>query len=331
MRIHERTWVSLLSWVALLVLFNACGDTGRPLKVGLVTWVGSGPFYLAEERDFFDGLEVELEVLDDAAGRRSALASGALDAMLATVDDFANAAAAGVPAVAVLKTDDSLGADGIVAGSEIRSVAELAGKTIAFPQGMPSHFFLLNVAERNGLAISEVKPRFMEAGEAGGAFVAGKVDAAVTWEPWLSQASDREGGHVLATTREYPGLISDILVVRRDVLFERPADLVKLLSGWFRAVELWQQEESASNRSMAAALGLAEDDFAAMVAGIKYADLEENLAYFGVGEGGGSAFDLTFEAAGRAWEVAGLVRDARPSAGFAEVSPLVQLASEEKQ
>ena len=281
-------------------------------RIGLVTWVGSGPFYLAKERNLYQGADVELLILDDAGGRRAALARGSIDAMLATVDDFANLSAAGLSAVAVLKTDDSRGGDGIVAGPSIQRVPDLQGKTVAFPKGMPSHFFLLHVLERHGMGSGDIIPRDMNPGDAGTAFIAGEVDAAVTWEPYLSNASQREGGHVLTSTMEYPGLISDILVVREDVLRDRPETIQRVLSGWFTAIEEWRTHGEASNQLMADALSLSIDDFRGMLGGVEYADLPTNLAYFQENEGT-SPFLEVFENASRVWEAEGIApRITRP-------------------
>src|ERR1022692_1391245 len=54
----------------------------------------------------------------------------------------------------------------------------------------------------------------MEPDVAGAAFLAGRIDAAVTWEPWLSKARTRPGGKVLLTSADVPGIIVDVVTVR---------------------------------------------------------------------------------------------------------------------
>jgi NitT/TauT family transport system substrate-binding protein len=278
----------------------------QPFVVGVVTWVGSGPFFLAKNKGLFGDSNVQISIIDDAAGRRAALSQGSIQAMAATVDDFANAAAAGLPAVAILKTDDSFGGDGIVASADIKTVKDLAGKTVAFPQGMPSHFFLIEILKRNGLSLKDLNVRYMEAGQAGAAFVAGKVDAAVTWEPWLSKAAEREGGHVLVTTRDSPGLISDIVVASRDAAANRAGDVTAFVRGWFSAVDYLHAHPKDSNALMAKALSLPLDQWDSILAGIRYSDLANNRDYFGLG-GSPSKFDAVFTTAGEVWQRQGLV------------------------
>jgi len=182
---------------------------GRPkLKIAVVTWVGFGPFYVAQDKGFFqeEGLEVQLVRIDDFGARRGALAAGELDGSVETVDSLAVGFAQNLPAVEILLIDQSYGGDGIVAKKEIQGIAGLKGKTVACAKSTPSHFFLLYLLEQQGLSPRDFALKPMEAGDAGAAFVAGKVDCAVTWEPWLSKAKETPHGHVLATTKDYPGI-----------------------------------------------------------------------------------------------------------------------------
>lgn len=337
-----RQLIAIIPWFTLVLVLSACAPTAEqkpttgseptstskssgPLRLGVVTWVGSGPFYLARQHGLFGELEVEISIIDDSAARRSALAQGSIDAMLATVDDFANAAAAGLPGIAIFKSDDSMGGDGLVAAPDIQSVADLAGRQVAFPQGMPSHFFLLHLLHDKGLDVGLIEKRYMDAGDAGAAFVAGQVDAAVTWEPWLSKATERQGGHVLATTREYPGLIADIVVANKDRLNVRREDFRALVRGWLAALDLWRSEPEGSNAAMAEALGLEQADFEAMLGGIRYADAEENRRYFGVGSSEPPPIQQVFESASEVWQMEGLVNEAPSFAQHVDPSLLAEL------
>jgi NitT/TauT family transport system substrate-binding protein len=316
--------IVLLSLLSLAACSQSQRTEAEPLIVGVVTWVGSGPFFLARDKGLFDGLVVEIQIIDDAAGRRAALAQGSIQAMAATVDDFANAAAAGLPGIAILKTDDSYGGDGIVASADISSVADLKGKSVAFPQGMPSHFFLLDALRKQGLSTRDLQVNYMEAGEAGAAFVAGKVDAAVTWEPWLSKATERQGGHVLLTTETTPGLISDIVVANKPALATRREDFKKFVRGWFAALDYMKTHRDESDRLMAKALNLPLSDWNAILGGIRLADREENLKYFGL-KGSDNEFGRVFTSAGEVWKMEGLVDKPAPLEDVVDTSLLQEV------
>ncbi|RYD03002.1 hypothetical protein N752_21570 [Desulforamulus aquiferis] len=84
--------------------------------------------------------------------------------------------------------DTSYGADGILAKQDIKTLEDLKGRSVALDVGTTSHFFLLSCLQKVGLSDKDITITPMgSSGDAGQAFVAGKIDAAVTWElawPW---------------------------------------------------------------------------------------------------------------------------------------------------
>jgi NitT/TauT family transport system substrate-binding protein len=236
----QRRFIVFLLIILFVFLGLACKQkTEEPFKLGLVTWVGFGPFYVAQEKGYYaeEGLKVEIQRIEEVGALRAALISGSLDAIVHTIDSWANAAAEGLPAVCVLKVDESYGGDGLVVKNEINSIRNLKGKTIAFSRGLPSHFFLLKLLKENGISASDIIEQHMEAPDAAAAFIARKVDAAVTWEPFLTEAANTEHGKVLVTSKDHPGFIVDNLIVRKNVAKERHEDVKKLLRAWFKAID----------------------------------------------------------------------------------------------
>jgi len=297
--------------MALTLALSSCGSSNDAasegkIRVALLTWVGYGPIHLALNKGFFEGVEVEVKVIEDTAARRAALAAGSVDASVDIVDSFTNFLASGFPASVALKLDDSIGGDGIVARSDIGDIRDLEGKSVAYPPGQPSHFFLLALLEDAGMTIDDINSKHMEADQAGSAFIAGSVDAAVTWEPWLSKAADLENGKILTTSREKPGLIVDVLTVRSDFLEKRPEAVEAFIRGWFKAVEYWKNHTKESNLIMANALQIDPSEFETMVAGVRYADYEANMAFFSKGQAGNSPFLELMQKAARIWKREGI-------------------------
>lgn len=289
---------------------NGAGDKPR-FRIATLSWVGYSPIDLALEKGFFEeeGIHVELRRIDDTAARRAALSKGSVDASVDIVDSFANAVSGGVPASAVLKLDDSSGGDGIIVRKEIQSITDLKGKKVAYPPGQPSHFFLLSVLESAGMTIDDIVSEPMEADQAGAAFVSGGIDAAVTWEPWLTKASTTPHGKILTTSRETPGLIADIFTVRNDYLKEHPEVVKKFLKAWFRAIDYWKEFPEESNEIMAKALGIRDrEEFEKMLKGVKYSDLEENQRFFKADSSGASPFTDLMNKANDVWSRAGVIR-----------------------
>ena len=277
-----RTLLPVLS----LALFAAGPAATEPLKVAHSTWVGYGPFYIAQELGFFEdeGLDVELVLMEDVKTRMPALAAGRVDAAATTVDAVLNFYSARQPFRYLFAVDDSRGGDGIVADRSIRTVAALKGKRVAFSEGSVSQFYLGVLLKEAGLSLTDIEPVNMTAGDAGAAFVAGRVDAAVTWEPWLTHGNRAEHGHVLVDSSTSPGLITDVIVTTEERLKSRTAELQAFYRAWVRAVEWQKTNEREADGIMARGVGgwLNEADvFRETRSGVAYYDDAMNRSFFG--------------------------------------------------
>ena len=164
----------------------------------------------------------------------------------------------------------------------------------------------------------------MTAGDAGTAFVAGAVDACVTWEPWVTNAKEKGKGNVLTTSRDKPGLLVDSFVVRKDFMSTKPEVVKAFMLGWFDAIEYWKENPDEENKIMAVGIGIPVEDFTAMLSGYKYSDYEDNLKYFGSIENPGQYWEV-FEAANRLWESEKIIQQPGKPENFTDVTLLKSL------
>jgi NitT/TauT family transport system substrate-binding protein len=269
-----------------------------PLRLAVSSWVGYGPLWLAEERGFFDeeGVAVDLNLIEVSADRITAMQADRLDASATTIDTWTLFAAQGADLVQVLAVDESAGGDGIVAKQEITSIADLAGKTIAVQSASTSQFLLANALDESGLSLDDVTLLDMSSGDAGAAFVAGQVDAAVTWQPWLANARETEFGHLLLDTTETPGLIVDTVAFRPQFVAENPEAVAAFVRAYYRAVEEIETNPDEANAIMAESISMETEDFVATLADLRLWGAEENEAYFGTTEEPGPINDLVLQA-----------------------------------
>jgi NitT/TauT family transport system substrate-binding protein len=329
----SKTIVFLFAAIALFAVLVGSSSNlaaaAEPVKtkIAIVTWVGYGPLFVAVEKGFFKkhNVDVDIVTIEELGARHAALISGDVGFSISTVDLFANEAAQGLPAVAIAKLSDSAGADGIVVKNEIKSVKDLKGKLVAFEKATPSHFFLINLLEAEGLSTADIKPIFMTAGDAGAAFVAGHVDAAATWEPWLTKAKETSFGHILITSKEKAGLLVDLLLVNRTFARTHPEAVEGVLRAWFEAVEYWKNNENDANQIMAKGLGLETDEFMAMLKGDHIADYEENRKYFGLANPNSRPFFQLFSDAQKIWMKEGLISSTGNAENFVDTSFLRSL------
>ena len=170
------------------------------------------------------GLKVTFKIIDDWTEGATALATNNVDVMLTTDDvwakDYAQFQEKGFGAHAFYMVDWSRGADGVIGRQGINSIEDLAGKTVAFAPYTPSHFLLWNGLKSSGLGTEQRNEIFAKAVhtkdgiEPATLFAQQKVDAAVAWDPDMSDAvTKRPGAKKIYDTRVANRLIADILVV----------------------------------------------------------------------------------------------------------------------
>jgi NitT/TauT family transport system substrate-binding protein len=122
----------------------------------------------------------------------------------------------------------------------VHSVADLRGRTIAIPSRFSDErLIVLRALKQNGLAPSDVKMVEMSPADVAGALAAKAIDAFSMGEPFPSQAEMSGFGRVLFQAREYwPDYMSCVLVVRQDMIDERPEAVQTLVDGIARS-GLW--------------------------------------------------------------------------------------------
>jgi len=241
--------------------------TQKPIRVAFNTWIGYSGFYIAQEKGIFDrlGIKVDAKVIDPLAEKNAALLRGDLDAMGGTIDSTIVTAASGVPGKVVFMFDRSKGTDGILVAGQIKTVQDLAKARIAVEEGFVGHFFLLYYLSKNGLPTEGLNLVPMTTDAAGAAFAAGKVDAAVTWEPYLSTARKRPGARVLVSSAELEPILADTLFVSQGALDQRRDDIAKLVQGIQEADEYWLAHPDEVNQLVARRWNMKPEDVAAIM------------------------------------------------------------------
>ncbi|MGH6874051.1 MAG: ABC transporter substrate-binding protein, partial [Aestuariivirgaceae bacterium] len=209
---------------------------------------------------------------------------GQIDVSGATIDSILPHFDPEQPYACVMMTDESLGADGILATRDIKTIADLKGKNVAVNEGSVSDFYLNVLLQREGLKASDVNVVNMTASDAGAAFVSKQVDAAVTWEPWLSRGKTAEHGHLLVDSSTTPGLITDVIIVKKSWLADHTKETAAIVKSWNEAIAYYREHPDESIEIMAKGVGgwlKDPKEFKATLTGIKFYGAEDNKAFFG--------------------------------------------------
>lgn len=300
---------------------------GRPIRVAIVLWGGyaggimaNGGMAASKDSAFFKdfGIEVELLQIDDFVKSRDAFRAGGdkggVDIMWTTVDAFAleYGGLEKLNPKAILQYDWSRGGDAIAVDKSIKSVADLRGKKLACAQETPSHYFALFVLTQGGLTSRDVEWVFTDSAvDAANVFKAGRVDAAVSWSPDVYVAArERQGGHILASTREASNLIADVFVARGDFLERYPEDARRFVAGWLKGVEMVKQNPARAatllQKSLTGVNSL--DDAKAMLDDVKLPDYAENRAFFDA-KGALVNYFTIYQTAQGIWRKIGKIKD----------------------
>lgn len=240
------------------------------------------------------GLKVTFKIIDDWTEGSAALATNNVDMMLTTADvwakDFGQFQDKGVSAHAFYMVDWSRGADGVIGKQGINSIEDLAGKTVAFAPYTPSHFLLWNGLKASGLSTEQRNEVFNKAVhtkdgiEPATLFAQQKVDAAVAWDPDMSDAvTKRPGAKKIYDTRVANRLIADVLVVSDRFAASSPATVVKFIEGWLKGVDFIEKNPSRAYTLIGTIkdFNIPADIAKTMLGGVKLANYADNQQFFG--------------------------------------------------
>jgi NitT/TauT family transport system substrate-binding protein len=241
------------------------------------------------------GIKVSFKIIDDWTEGAAALATGNVDVMLTTADvwakDYAQLKARGFNGRAFFLVDWSRGADGIIARPGINTLKDLAGAKLAFAPYTPSHFLLWHGLKDSGLSAAQRKDLFDKAVhtkdgiEPATLFAQQKVDAAVAWDPDMSDAVSKRGGgsKKIYDTRKADRLIADILVVSERFASRNPQTLTKFAEGWQEGVQFIKAEPSRAYNLIGAVkdFNIPAELAKTMLEGVVLTDAAENKVFFG--------------------------------------------------
>jgi NitT/TauT family transport system substrate-binding protein len=320
--------LDLSKWFGSRPSKSVAVDTSKPLptsgntassvvRVRVNIWVGCAGGLVAnggldtQPDSIFDkeGLRVSLKIIDDWTEGAAALATGNVDVMLTTADvwakDFSQFQDKGFGARAFYMVDWSRGADGLIGKQGINTLEDLAGRTVAFAPYTPSHFLLWNGLKESGLSTEQRNEIFSRAIhtkdgiEPATLFAQQKVDAAVAWDPDMSDAvTKRPGARKIYDTHVANRLIADILVVSDKFAAQSPQTLIKFAEGWLQGVQFIQSQPTRAYTLIGTIqdFNIPTDLAKTMLGGVRLSDYADNVSFFG-NPGGASDYSNIFKMA----------------------------------
>jgi len=274
--------------ISLAVFINACSmgfnQSLQPLRVGLVSWPGFDIARYGQVSEIFRqrGLEVELVRFENSQDVCRAAMRGSLDAAFSSFWDVMQVDSGDAKPVVLLTADISAGSDGIVARSGIQSIKDLVGKQIGAKLGTVNHLILLEALKTQQIQPDEIEIRDYSHEVAIEKITAGEIDAAVLWEPMLSDTATKIQGNVIYTTQQVDSLVIDVLMSSDRALKAKKAELKQFLLAWFDLMQAVETKPAQVFETVGKELGQSGEAFAIDYSGLKKGDIALNQRMFQV-------------------------------------------------
>lgn len=231
--------ISLDEWIGWKSIIDANG--------GLTTQKGS----------IYDklGIKLNISVINDATQSSNALIKGDLDGAGYTVNRYAflynKFLENKTPVKMGFITNSSTGGDGIIAKKDIKKVEDLVGKKIGVPRFSEAQTLVEWLLAKSTLTDAQIKEiranmvMFDTPDDAAKAFFAGELDAAATWEPYLTQAASLTDGHVMFSTKNATNIVLDGIVFKEEFINNNRETVSKLLEGATMAESMYATDTKA--------------------------------------------------------------------------------------
>lgn len=235
----------------------------KPLRIGWVYAMANAPALIADKKGFYaaEGLNVELKQFGDGPVLQQAFASGDLDAAYVGAPPVYQWASRGLDAKIIAKVNYGQAALIADSGDAIKNLAGLRGKRVAgLAKGSGMDVLLrayvlkehAKLDPDRDLSIIAMPPANMN-----GALERNVVDAAFTFEPFVSQALLRGNARLLLDVNQaLPNYPWYVIAALPKTLAERPDDVVKLLRAHLKAIAFLKEQPAEANRLIAAAFKL---------------------------------------------------------------------------
>lgn len=280
MKYHRSVYVraAIYIWLCMfsaLAIAGCAEDRATPLHIATNVWPGYEPLYLARSLGYFNESAVRFHEMTTSSDVLKAFRNRTVDVAALTLDEALLLVQDGLDARILLVTDISNGADVIIAKPAIKSVRDLKGKRVGVESMALGAYVLNRALDMAGLTPRDVTVVPITVGEHEKAYVSGKIDAVVTFEPAKTKLIAL-GGRSIFDSRQIPNEIIDVIVVRADILQAKSGQLKELEEGWYKALEYIQKNHADATLRMGKREGVTAAQFSDELKGMIIPDRNEN-------------------------------------------------------
>jgi NitT/TauT family transport system substrate-binding protein len=274
-----RVGLAIIAIIAIIVIIVAGAGCSKPaappVRVGMALWPPFDVFRIAQSLGYYADAPVQLVDFGSLAENQRAYEAEVIDVLCTTAEYALQLEERSREHHIVLVTDFSNGGDALIARRGIDAFADLKSKRVGFEAGGLGVYVLRRALDRAGMSTRDVVLVPVDLTNQQAAFESGSIDAVVTYEPLRTKLLAK-GGRELFSTRDIPGEVVDVLVVRTRLLERRGDVLKKLIDGWFRALDYLEKNPTDAARRVADHQGITAEEYLRSLDGAKLPSLEDN-------------------------------------------------------
>lgn len=263
---------------------GATSPSSMNATMGITTWIGNTPLYIAQEKGFFKdlGLNLKLQVFETVAKGFPVFLSGQLDGLAPVTSEVVALAAQGGDFRVVLVEDTSVGADVLLARNSIATLQDLKGKKIGAELGGIGHFFVLQILAKAGFSEKDVAIVNLAPDAAAAAFQKGDLEVVYTYSPFSEQAlKGQKDGRILFSSKEMPTAIADLYVFNTKFIQSNPKAVAAFVEGHFKGLEFLKTNPKEGLAIMAKQLNITPAELEEQLKGIQIPDIATNIEMLG--------------------------------------------------
>ena len=248
--------------------------------IGITTWIGNTPLWIAQEQGFFKdlGLDLQIKVFGTVAQGFPAFISGQLDGLAPVTSEVVTLASKGVDFRVVTVEDTSVGADVILARNSIKSIQDFKGQKIAVELGGIGHFFVLQVLTEAGVDPKDVALVNTPPDAAAAAFQSGNIEIAYCYSPFSDQAlAAQKDGRVIYSSKQLPTAIADLYVFSTKFIQSNPKAVAAFVEGNFKGLDFLTNNPKEGLAIAAKQLKITPEELEQQLKGIQIPELKMNV------------------------------------------------------
>lgn len=276
----ERTMRSL--FLSAILLLTGCQPVQPPVNLAGNTWLGYQPLYLAlAERDCADCIlelgdnqQLQVTMLPSTTQVLRLLSTGQLDAAMLTLDEaltFQSETDIDICIASILSYSN--GADAVLTLPDFNPGNPFQ---IGYEETALGGYMLRRSVELAGWSAGQFSARSLVPRRHVQALLEREVDVVITYEPYVSQLL-KAGAVVLLDSRQLPGEVIDVLVVRRQIWQQRQQLFALLREDiWPKGLARLQQPDTAALALLSRNTQLSPEELQQTLAGMAFPTGEQD-------------------------------------------------------